>query len=87
MKDLRAKALALNEVVAELTLENRILKKHVRGSGRPRMRYPARQKLEIICIVEQCHLPVRRTLAPIKIPPTIFYRWYDRYIEHGPEGL
>jgi transposase InsO family protein len=51
------------------------------------MRYPASEKLEIIRIVEQSHLPVRRTLAQIGIPPTTFYRWYDRYVEHGPEGL
>ena len=51
------------------------------------MRYPASEKLEIIRIVEQSHIPVRRTLAQIGIPPTTFYRWYDRYIEHGPEGL
>lgn len=51
------------------------------------MRYPVSEKLEIIRIVEQSHLPVRRTLAQIGVPPTTFYRWYDRYIEHGPEGL
>ncbi|MFN4050382.1 MAG: DDE-type integrase/transposase/recombinase, partial [Acinetobacter pittii] len=32
-------------------------------------------------------LPVRRTLAKIGIPPTTFYRWYDRFVEHGPERL
>jgi len=88
VKDLRAESLALKEVVADLILENRVLKKkHKRGWGRPRMRYPASEKLEIIRIVEQSHLPVRRTLAQIGIPPTTFYRWYDRYVEHGPEGL
>jgi transposase InsO family protein len=51
------------------------------------MRYPAAEKLEIIRLVEQSHLPVRRTLAKIGIPPTTFYRWYDRFVEHGPEGL
>ena len=51
------------------------------------MRYPASEKLEIIRIVEQSHLPVRRTLIQIGVPPTTFYRWYDRYVEHGPEGL
>lgn len=51
------------------------------------MKYPASEKLEIIRIVEQSHLPVRRILAQIGIPPTTFYRWYDRYVEHGPEGL
>ena len=51
------------------------------------MRYPAAEKLEIIRLVEQSHLPVRRTLSNIGIPPTTFYRWYDRFIQHGPEGL
>ena len=35
------------------------------GWGRPRMRYPAAEKLEIIRLVEQSHLSVRRTLAKI----------------------
>ncbi len=48
------------------------------------MRYPAIEKLEIIRLVEQSHLPVRRTLANIGIPPTTFYRWYDRFVELGP---
>lgn len=87
VKDLRAEALALKELVADLSLENRLLKKNDRGWGRPRMRYPAAEKLEIIRLVEQSHLPVRRTLAKISIPPTTFYRWYDRFVEHGPEGL
>ncbi len=51
------------------------------------MRHPAAEKLEIIRLVEQSHLPVRRTLAKIGIPPTTFYRWCDRIVEHGPEGL
>lgn len=51
------------------------------------MRYPAAEKLEIIRLEEQSHLSVRRTLAKIGIPPTTFYRWYDRFAEHGPEGL
>ena len=51
------------------------------------MRYPAAEKLEIIRLVEQSHLPVRRTLTKIGIPRSTFYRWYDRFVEHGPEGL
>ncbi len=51
------------------------------------MRYPAAEKLEIIRLVEQSHLPVRRPLANIGIPPTTCYRWYDRFIVYGPEGL
>jgi putative transposase len=36
------------------------------------MRYPAAEKLEIIRLVEQSHLSVRRTLSKIGIPPTTF---------------
>ena len=32
------------------------------------MRYPAAEKLEIIQLVEQSHLPVRRSLEQIGIP-------------------
>ena len=51
------------------------------------MRYPATEKLEIIRLVEGSHLPVRRTLGRIGVPLATFYRWDDRYREHGPEGL
>lgn len=51
------------------------------------MRYPAAEKLEIIRTVEASHLPTRTTLGKIGIPKTTFYRWYDRYLAHGPEGL
>ncbi|MBD9529547.1 IS3 family transposase [Paracoccus sp. PAR01] len=88
VKDLRAEAAALKEVVADLTLENRLpKKKHERGWGRRRMRYPASEKLEIIRLVEGSHLSVRRTLTKLGIAPTTFYRWYDRYVTTGPEGL
>jgi transposase-like protein len=51
------------------------------------MRYPATEKLEIIRLVEQSHLSVRRTLAQIGVPPATFYRWYDLYQTGGPEAL
>ena len=51
------------------------------------MRYPASEKLEIIQLVEQAHLPVKRTLAQLGIPRTTFYRWYDSYQTGGPEAL
>jgi putative transposase len=51
------------------------------------MRYPASEKLEIIRIVEQSHLPAWRTLEQLGIPRRTFYRWYDRYLEGGPEAL
>ncbi|WP_422062356.1 IS3 family transposase [Sphingopyxis sp.] len=85
--DLRREARALKECVADLTLENRLLKKHDRGWGRRRMRYPASEKLEIIRIVEQSHLPTRHTLDQLGIARRTFYRWYDRFLEGGPEAL
>ena len=51
------------------------------------MRYPASEKLEIIRLVEQSHLPTKRTLDKLGIPRTTFYRWYDRYLAGGPEAL
>jgi putative transposase len=51
------------------------------------MRYPASEKLEIIRLVEQSHLPVTRTLSQLGIPKTTFYRWYDRYLAFGEAGL
>ena len=51
------------------------------------MRYPASEKLEIIQLVEQSHLPVRRTLGQLGIPPSTFYRWYDLYQTGGPDAL
>ena len=51
------------------------------------MRYPASEKLEIIRLVEQSHLPAKRTLDMLGIPRTTFYRWYDRYLSGGVEAL
>ena len=51
------------------------------------MRLPASEKLEIIRLVEQSHLPARRTLKMLGIKPSTFYRWYDRYRSSGPEAL
>ncbi len=51
------------------------------------MRYPASEKLEIIRIVEQSHLPARRTLEQLGIPRVTFHRWYDRFLSGGVEAL
>jgi len=51
------------------------------------MRYPASEKLEIIRLVEQSHLPTKQTLDRLGIPRTTFYRWYDRYLTGGAEAL
>ncbi len=51
------------------------------------MRYPASEKLEIIRLVEESALAVRRTLEKIGISRATFYRWYDLYQAGGPEAL
>ena len=51
------------------------------------MRYPASEKLEIIRVVEQSHLPTKQTLDRLGIPRRTFYRWYERYLNGGPEAL
>src|SRR3954451_1055896 len=62
-------------------------KKHDRGWGRRGMRYPASEKLEIIRLIEQSHLPVRRTLEKLGGSRPTFYRWYGLYQTAGPEAL
>ena len=55
--------------------------------GETRHENSAHDKTEIIRLVEQSHLPTRRTLWKLGIPRSSFYRWYDRYQRGGPEGL
>jgi putative transposase len=51
------------------------------------MRYPASEKLEIIRLVEQSHLPAKRTLDKLGIPRSTFNRWYDRFLTGGVDAL
>ena len=51
------------------------------------MRYAAAEKLEIIRLVEQSSLSMRRTLGQLGIPRSTFYCWYDRYRARQDEGL
>ena len=51
------------------------------------MRRSASEKLEIIRLVEDSDLGVKRTLEELGINRSTFYEWYRRYLEHGFEGL
>lgn len=51
------------------------------------MRYPATEKLEIIRLVERSSRPAKWTLDKLGVPRPTFYRWYDRYLEYGEDGL
>ena len=62
-------------------------KKHDHGWGVRGMRYSASEKAEIIRLVEQSTLPVKRTLEKLGISRATFYRWCDLYQSGGPEAL
>lgn len=50
-------------------------------------RSSAAEKMELIRIVEDSGLPVKQILAELDIPHSTFYRWYNRYLEAGHDGL
>ena len=51
------------------------------------MRYSASEKYEIIRLVEESSLPIRKTLRQLDINKSTFYNWLHRYQEHGIDGL
>src|SRR5689334_10258388 len=50
-------------------------------------RTSAAEKLEIIRMVEESGLSIKRTLAELDVPRSTFYRWYERYQAEGLDGL
>ncbi len=51
------------------------------------MRFTAKEKMELIRLVEQSEWSVRRTLKEIGIHKSTFYNWYKKYRENGIVGL
>ena len=51
------------------------------------MRYNQSEKTEIIRMVEDSQLSVKRTLWELDVPRSTFYSWYKRYQENGIDGL
>ena len=51
------------------------------------MRYSQPEKMEVIRMVENSPLSVRRTLAELAINRSTFYNWYKRYEQDGYDGL
>jgi putative transposase len=51
------------------------------------MRYNQSEKMEIINLVEESELPVKRTLKELDVPKSTFYGWYRHYESDGPDGL
>ena len=42
------------------------------------MRHGQSEKMEIIRIVEQSHLPIKHTLKELDVASSTFYDWYRR---------
>lgn len=51
------------------------------------MRYSQSEKMEIIRIVEDSKLSVRKTLAELDVNRSSFYAWYNSYLKDGYDGL
>jgi putative transposase len=51
------------------------------------MRYSQTEKMEVIRVVEESALSVRRTLEELDVNRSTFYAWYQRYAEDGYDGL
>jgi len=51
------------------------------------IRYKPEEKMEIIHLVEHSNLSVKKTLEELQVPRSTFYSWYQRYQEHGMDGL
>lgn len=51
------------------------------------MRYSQSEKMEIIRMIEESDLPVKRTLQELDVPKSTFYGWYRRYESDGYNGL
>ena len=90
VQELKDENASLKELVADFSLEVRDLKKKhwlTRVKRKKYMHYSQNEKMEIIRLVEQSDLGVIRTLRPLKVNKTSFYKWYNGYQQHGYDGL
>lgn len=51
------------------------------------MMHSQAEKMEVIRLVEESALSVRRTLKEFGVARSTFYRWYQRFLEDGYDGL
>jgi len=51
------------------------------------MRYTPAEKMEIISLVENSDISVKKTLDGLGVSRSSFYRWYNRYLDKGYDGL
>jgi hypothetical protein len=85
VKTLRSEARQLKESLAEVTLENRLLKtRRDRGWGGRRMRYAASEKLDIIRTVETSTVPNIIRYLMLAAPATHFVMLTQAVLVRGP---
>ena len=90
VQELKDENASSKELVADFSLEVRDLKKKhwlTRVKRKKYMHYSQNEKMKIIRLVEQSDLSVIRTLRPLKVNKTSFYKWYNGYQQHGYDGL
>ena len=51
------------------------------------MKYTQSEKMEIIRMIEESSLSVKRTLREMNVPHSSFYEWYKRYQDKGYDRL
>ena len=51
------------------------------------MHHSQAERMEIIQLVENSELSIRKTLQELEVPRSTFYDWYRRYQEDGYAGL
>lgn len=51
------------------------------------MRHTQAEKYELILLVERSEIGVNRTLKELGLRKSTFYKWYNKYLENGYDGL
>ena len=87
--DLRKENNQLHHLIADSVLKNTVLKKCA-GFGLDlgrKLSLSASEKIEVIRMVDDSELSIRRIFAELGISRSSFYRWYQRYQLGGPDAL
>ena len=75
VNELRLETEQLKQLVAELALKNRVLKKSLLGMDTTWDGGSQAEKMEVIHLVEHSDLPITRTREELDVPRGSFYRW------------
>lgn len=51
------------------------------------MRFTKSEKMEIIKLIDGSNISANRTLKELGIPSSTFYKWYNKYLQKGMDGL